>query len=85
MPAVVPRLLVVDLPAPKTAGPEAVRALRRRYPDATVLALSARFDFPASAGASVARQMGAECVMAKPLDLAALVAAARRLLAGRPR
>jgi len=74
------RLLVVDLGEPKTDGADSLRALRTRHPDARIIAISGRFRFNAATAASVARQLGADRVLAKPLDCDALVANVRQLM-----
>ena len=76
------RLLVVDLGEPKTGGADSLRALRARHPDARIIAISGRFRFNAATAASVARQLGADRVLAKPLDCDALVANVRQLMGG---
>ncbi|MGF6447482.1 response regulator [Paraburkholderia youngii] len=73
------RLLVVDLGEPKTDGADSLRALRTRHPGARIIAISGRFRFNAATAASVARQLGADRVLAKPLDCDALVANVRQL------
>jgi DNA-binding response OmpR family regulator len=76
----VPALLVVDLGEPKTGGADRLRALRARYSNARIVAISGRFRFNAATAASVARQLGADRVLAKPLDCRALVANVRELM-----
>ncbi|WP_162878294.1 response regulator transcription factor [Trinickia diaoshuihuensis] len=75
-----PALLVVDLGEPKTGGADRLRALRARYSNARIVAISGRFRFNAATAASVARQLGADRVLAKPLDCRALVANVRELM-----
>jgi len=74
------RLLVVDLGEPKTDGADSLRAMRARHPDARIIAISGRFRFNAATAASVAQQLGADRVLAKPLDCDALVANVRQLM-----
>lgn len=81
-PVPAPRLLLLDLPAPRHDGPGRVLALRRCYPRTRLLVMSGRFDLGLGGGESLARRLGADAVIAKPLDLAALTAAVRRLLSG---
>jgi DNA-binding response OmpR family regulator len=76
----VPKLLVVDLGEPKTGGADSLRALRASYPNARIVAISGRFRFNAATAGSVARQLGADRVLAKPLDCGALVANVRQLM-----
>lgn len=83
-PDATPHVVLVDLPMPKAGGPGAVQALRRRYPRSRIVAMSARFDLGRGDGQSVARQLGADRVAAKPLDVHSLVATLRGLLHGKP-
>ena len=78
-----PKLLVVDLGEPKTHGANSLRAWRARFPNARIVAISGRFRFNAATAASVARQLGADRVLAKPLDCTALVANVGELM-GQP-
>ncbi|MBB3261650.1 DNA-binding response OmpR family regulator [Paraburkholderia bannensis] len=74
------RVLVVDLGEPKTDGADNLRALRALHADARIVAISGRFRFNAATAASVAVQLGADRVLAKPLDCDALVANVRQLM-----
>ena len=76
------RVVVADLERPKGLGAELLGKLRKQYSYARVLAISGRFDIPPGAAASVARQIGADLVLPKPLDFRALLAHVRHLLAG---
>ena len=80
LPGMPARLLVVDIGEPKTDGADSLRALRARHPGARIIAISGRFRFNAATAASVARQLGADRVLAKPLDCDALVANVRQLM-----
>jgi len=74
------RLLVIDIGEPKTVGADSLRTMRARHPGARIIAISGRFRFNAATAASVARQLGADRVLAKPLDCDALVANVRQLM-----
>ncbi len=76
-------LVLVDVGEPRTGGADNVRVLRARHPQARILAISGRFRFNAATAASVARQLGADRVLAKPLDCQALVANVRQLMSER--
>jgi len=77
-------VIVVDLGEPKCDGAARLLRLRERFPRARVVAISGRFRFNVATAASVARQLGADRVIAKPLDCAALVAGVRQLMASAP-
>jgi DNA-binding response OmpR family regulator len=79
------RVVLVDLGAPKTIGANHLRLVRERYPQARILAISARFHFNSASAASVAHQLGADRVLAKPLDCNALIANVRQLMREPPR
>ncbi|RAR50725.1 response regulator receiver domain-containing protein [Paraburkholderia unamae] len=74
-------VIVVALGEPKCDGAAQLRRLRERYPHARIVAISGRFRFNVGTAASVARQLGADRVIAKPLDCAALLANVRQLMA----
>ncbi|PVX70733.1 response regulator [Paraburkholderia unamae] len=73
-------VIVVALGEPKCDGAAQLRRLRERYPHARIVAISGRFRFNVGTAASVARQLGADRVIAKPLDCAALLANVRQLM-----
>ena len=73
-------LVIVDLGHPKQAGAGAIAALRRRFSQARLLAVSGRFDVNPGTSPSVALQLGADRVLAKPLDLRALVSNVKQML-----
>jgi len=74
------RLVIVDLGAPKTGGANSLRELRSRYHGARIVAISGRFHFNAGTASALARQIGADRVLAKPFDCEALLAVVRQLL-----
>jgi CheY-like chemotaxis protein len=73
-------LVVVDVPYPRREGPQRVRALADALPAAPILALSPTFFAGVATSGSVARDLGAACVLATPVRRDALVTAVRRLL-----
>ena len=77
------KILVVDLGLPKSAGVSSLASLRALFRRARVVAISGRFDFNAGAAPAVARQLGADRVLAKPLDCRALLVHVRQLLGER--
>ena len=75
-----PQLIVVDLHQPRQRGGDAVKQLRARYPGTAVVALSSTFFAGVEANGPVARALGVEAVLPKPIAREALVGALRRLL-----
>ncbi len=74
------RLVIVDIETPKTGGASSLRALRLRYQQARIVAISGRFHFNVGTASALARQIGADRVLAKPFDCQALLAVVRQLL-----
>jgi len=75
-------VVIVDLSVPKSQGAKKLRSVRGRFPKARILAISGHFLVNAGASAFVARELGVDCVMAKPLDCRLLVANVRQFFDG---
>jgi DNA-binding response OmpR family regulator len=61
-------LVVADVPMPPRRGAAWITILRRRFPNARVLAISGQF-LPGMSGATgAARALGADAVLAKPFS-----------------
>jgi CheY-like chemotaxis protein len=75
-----PHVILVDLHLPRQAGAGAARELRARYPGTPLIALSSGFFAGVEANGAVARTLGVEAVLPKPLTREALVAALRKVL-----
>jgi DNA-binding response OmpR family regulator len=76
-------LVIIDLHSPREAGVETVRAARKAYPGAPVIAISGRFR-PGLAGCcGAAEALGAQAVIAKPFSRDDLLAAVRAVIDAR--
>ena len=75
-----PDLVLIDLPRPRQAGVDLVRQLAARYPGKALVALSSNFFAGVESTGAVARALGVDAVLPKPLARAALVRALRNLL-----
>jgi len=82
-----PDLVLVDLPRPKQAGVELLSAsanlltqLAARHPGKPLVALSSSFFAGVEANGAVARALGVQAVLPKPLTREALIGALRKLL-----
>jgi DNA-binding NarL/FixJ family response regulator len=74
-------LVVADVPAPRQDGALCVALMRRRFPNARVLAISGKF-LPGMCGATAAAlALGADAVLAKPFAAEAFIDAVRALIA----
>jgi DNA-binding response OmpR family regulator len=74
-------LVIADVAAPRRDGADRVTWLRRRFPHARVLAISAQF-IPGMRGAgTTALELGADAVLAKPFDAGAFMGAVHSLAA----
>ena len=73
-------LVVADVAAPRQDGAASVAVLRRRFPPAKVLAISAQF-LPGVHGlCAAATELGADAVLAKPFAAKAFIDAVQGLL-----
>jgi DNA-binding response OmpR family regulator len=59
-------LVVADICAPRQGGGACIAALRRSFPDARVLAVSAQFTLGMHGATTAAVELGADAVLAKP-------------------
>jgi DNA-binding response OmpR family regulator len=59
-------LVVADVPAPRQGGGACIAALRRSFPHARVLAVSAQFTLGMHGATTAAVELGADAVLAKP-------------------
>jgi CheY-like chemotaxis protein len=76
-----PDVILVDVPLPRQGGAaHRVRELAARYPGTPVVALSSSFFSRVEANGAVARALGVDAVLPKPLTREALIGALRGLL-----
>lgn len=73
-------LLLVDVPFPRQAAPDALRRMIDARPGVPVLALSPTFFGGVASRGAAARQLGVAAVLAQPVARDALIAAVRELL-----
>jgi DNA-binding response OmpR family regulator len=72
-------VVMLDVPYARRDGLELVRRVAARHPGTPIVALSASFFAGVDSSASIARSLGAACVLPKPLAREALIAALRRV------
>jgi DNA-binding response OmpR family regulator len=70
-------LVVADVRTPRVDGAARVAALRDAFPGARVLAISGYF---IASGATAARELGADALLAKPFSRAMFIEAVRALV-----
>jgi two-component system, OmpR family, phosphate regulon response regulator OmpR len=75
-----PDLVVFDLPLPRQAGASLARQLAARHPGKRLVALSSNFFAGVETNGAVARTLGVDAVLPKPLTRQALIGVLRRLL-----
>ena len=73
-------LIITDIVMPEQDGIETIFALRGRYPDVKIIALSGGGRIEASNYLAIARTIGASKTFLKPIDNEALVAAVDELV-----
>ena len=73
-------LIITDIVMPEQDGIETIFALRGRYPDVKIIALSGGGRIEASNYLSIAKKIGASKTFLKPFDNEALVAAVDELI-----
>ena len=73
-------LVIIDLHSPREAGLETVRAARKAYPGAPVIAISGRFRSGLAGACAAAQALGAHAVIAKPFSRDDLLAAVRAVI-----
>lgn len=74
-------VVVVALSGPRQNGTDQLRRVRRLHPRARILAISGQFHAGAACAGAAARRLGADGMIAKPFDRAALLAALRATMA----
>jgi len=76
-----PAIVITDLLMPKKEGIETIQQIRRLRPDAKIIAMSGSEDVRGkSQYLDAAKRLGADAVLAKPFQSAALTAVVDRLL-----
>jgi two-component system, chemotaxis family, chemotaxis protein CheY len=76
-----PAVVITDLLMPKKEGIETIQQIRRLRPDAKIIAMSGSDDVRGkSLYLDAAKRLGADAVLAKPFQAAALAAVVDRLL-----
>jgi CheY-like chemotaxis protein len=75
-----PDLVLFDLPLPRQAGANLARQLAARHPGKRLVALSSNFFAGVEANGAVARTLGVDAVLPKPLTREALIGVLRQLL-----
>jgi DNA-binding response OmpR family regulator len=73
-------LVVADVLAPRQDGAACLAVLRRRFPQAKVLAISGQFTSGMHGTTTAAIELGADAVLAKPFAARAFVDAVRVLI-----
>jgi CheY-like chemotaxis protein len=73
-------LVLVDLPFPREERGALLAGLQREHPDTPIIALSSSFLPGIDAGGAVARTLGVDGVLPKPVTRDSLLAAVARLL-----
>jgi DNA-binding response OmpR family regulator len=79
-PAVGVGLVVADVAAPRQDGAECIAALRERFPQTKVLAISAQFTAGMQGVTAAAVELGADAVLAKPFAAKAFIESVELLL-----
>jgi DNA-binding response OmpR family regulator len=74
-------LVVVDVPYPRRRGVDWIRRVAERHPMTPILALSCTLFAGVECGGPVARSLGANCVLPKPVSRQALLQQVQHLLA----
>jgi hypothetical protein len=73
-------LVAADVPAPRQSGAARIAAVRSRFPDAKVLAISAQFMPGARGSPAAATALGADAALAKPCSFGMFIDTVRGLL-----
>jgi CheY-like chemotaxis protein len=79
-----PVVVITDLIMPNMEGIETIQQIRRSRPDAKIIAMSGATDFSGASYLNTARKLGADAVLAKPFQRAALLDAVDQLLSTSP-
>jgi DNA-binding response OmpR family regulator len=72
-------LVIADVPLPACDGAAWIADLRRRFPQARMLAISSRFRPGLRGSTAAARMLGVDAVLAKPFSLEQFIAQVRAL------
>lgn len=75
-----PDIVITDLIMPQKEGIETIRVLRKRHPDAKIVALSGRGGITLNANLERARQVGANATLLKPCNSDEIREAVRALI-----
>lgn len=73
-------LVVADVAAPRRDGAAAISVLRRSFPQARMLAISAQFTPGLHGATAAALELGADAVLAKPFAAGEFIAAVHALI-----
>jgi CheY-like chemotaxis protein len=79
-----PVVVIADLSMPNMEGIETIQQIRRSRPNAKIIAMSGATDLSGAAYLNTAREFGADAVLAKPFQRAALLDAVDQLLSTSP-
>lgn len=75
-----PELVIVDVQSPRCNGTRTIGAVKQRYPNVPVIAISGAFRPQVSSEGTAARSLGVCRVLAKPFRHRDLIAAVRSLI-----
>ena len=78
-----PDVVITDLIMPRKEGIETIRDLRKKYPDAKIIALSGRGGIALNANLERALMVGADAALLKPCDFEELRSTVRELTSKR--
>ena len=75
-----PSILLIDIVMPEKDGVSAIKEIRSRYEHMKIIAISGGYVFTPGAYLDEAKNVGADAVFKKPLNLSALVSTVRGYL-----
>jgi CheY-like chemotaxis protein len=75
-----PAVVITDLIMPRKEGIETIQQMRRSRPNARIIAMSGSTDLSGTMYLNAAEKLGADAVLAKPFQRAALLDVVDRLL-----
>jgi len=76
-----PDLVLLDLFMPEQDGFETLRILRREFPKSRIIAVSAGWDVDKKDALQLARELGADLTLRKPVNIDVVRSAVKELLA----